>query len=36
MNKPEIIIIAALAESNRVIALQGKLPWTIPEDSPKV
>lgn len=33
MNKPEIIIIAALAESNRVIAQNGKLPWTIPEDS---
>lgn len=33
MNKPEIIIIAALAESNRVIANKGKLPWTIPTDS---
>jgi dihydrofolate reductase len=33
MNKPEIIIIAALAESNRVIAKNGSLPWTIPEDS---
>ena len=33
MNKPEIIIIAALAESNRVIAKDGKLPWKIPEDS---
>lgn len=31
--KPEIIIIAALAESNRVIAQNGKLPWEIPEDS---
>ena len=30
---PEIIIIAALAESNRAIAKDGKLPWTIPEDS---
>lgn len=33
MNKPEIIIIAALAESNRAIAKDGKLPWKIPEDS---
>lgn len=33
MNKPEIIIIAALAESNRVIAKNGELPWNIPEDS---
>ena len=33
MNQPEIIIIAAIAESNRVIAQNGKLPWTIPEDS---
>jgi dihydrofolate reductase len=33
MNKLEIIIIAALAESNRVIAQNGKLPWTIPENS---
>lgn len=33
MNHPEIIIIAALAESNRVIGKNGKLPWTIPEDS---
>jgi dihydrofolate reductase len=33
MNKPEIIIIAALAESNRAIAKNGKLPWKIPEDS---
>ncbi len=33
MNKPEIIIIAALAESNRVIAQKGELPWQIPEDS---
>lgn len=32
MNKPEIIIIAALAESNRAIAQNGKLPWNIPED----
>lgn len=33
MNKPEIIIIAALAESNRVIAKNGDLPWNIPTDS---
>ena len=33
MNKAEIIIIAALAESNRAIALNGELPWNIPEDS---
>ena len=33
MNKPEIIIIAALAEANRVIANHGNLPWNIPEDS---
>lgn len=33
MTKPEVIIIAALAESNRVIAQNGKLPWHIPEDS---
>jgi len=33
MKKPEIIIIAALAESNRAIAQNGKLPWRIPEDS---
>lgn len=32
MNRPEIIIIAALAESNRVIGKNGKLPWLIPED----
>ncbi len=33
MNKPEIIIISALAESNRVIGNNGKVPWRIPEDS---
>lgn len=33
MNKPEIIIIAALTEANRVIANHGNLPWNIPEDS---
>lgn len=29
---PEIVIIAALAESNGAIGHQGKLPWSIPED----
>jgi dihydrofolate reductase len=29
---PEVIVIAALAESNRVIGKSGKLPWSIPED----
>jgi dihydrofolate reductase len=29
---PEIIMIAALAASNRVIGNHGKLPWHIPED----
>jgi dihydrofolate reductase len=34
MNHPEVIIIAALAASNRVIGKNGKLPWSsIPEDS---
>ncbi len=33
MRSPEIIIIAALAESNRLIGNQGKVPWKIPEDS---
>ncbi len=33
MAQPEIIIIAALGRSNRVIGRQGKLPWSIPEDS---
>ncbi len=33
MSKPEIIIISALAESNRVIGKEGKVPWNIPEDS---
>lgn len=33
MNQPEIIVIAALAAANRVIAQNGKLPWNIPEDS---
>jgi dihydrofolate reductase len=31
--KPEIIIISALAQSNRVIGKNGKVPWLIPEDS---
>lgn len=29
---PEIVIIAALAESNGAIGHQGKLPWSLPED----
>jgi dihydrofolate reductase len=33
MNQPEVIIISALAERNRVIGKDGKLPWSIPEDS---
>jgi len=33
MKQPEVIIIAALAEANRAIAYNGKLPWNIPEDS---
>lgn len=33
MARPEIIIIAALGRSNRVIGKQGKLPWSIPEDT---
>jgi len=33
MARPEIIIIAALGRSNRVIGKRGKLPWSIPEDS---
>ena len=32
MAQPEIIIIAALGRSNRVIGNRGKLPWSIPED----
>lgn len=32
MNKPEIIIIAAVAEGNRVIGDGLKLPWHIPAD----
>ncbi|WP_242046688.1 dihydrofolate reductase [Cylindrospermum sp. FACHB-282] len=33
MNQPEIILIAALAASNRVMGKDGKLPWSIPADS---
>ncbi|MCS6815692.1 MAG: dihydrofolate reductase [Cyanobacteria bacterium] len=33
MKMPEIVIIAALAERNRVIGRHGKVPWHIPEDS---
>lgn len=33
MKKTEVIIIAAVAESNRVIGKNGKLPWRIPQDS---
>lgn len=33
MARPEIIIISALAETNRVIGRNGKLPWKLPEDS---
>ncbi len=32
LNRPEIVLIAALAESNRVIGIDDKLPWHIPED----
>ncbi len=32
MARPEIIIIAAIAEKNRVIGKDGKLPWYISED----
>ncbi|HHP7245962.1 MAG TPA: dihydrofolate reductase [Elainellaceae cyanobacterium] len=32
MSTPKIIIIAAIAEANRVIGDRGTLPWTIPED----
>lgn len=30
--RPELVIIAALAEKNRVIGREGDLPWHIPED----
>ena len=29
---PEIVIIAAIAERNRVIGVENKLPWYVPED----
>lgn len=32
MSKPLYILIAAMAEGNRVIGNQGKLPWNLPED----
>ncbi|MFQ5648585.1 MAG: dihydrofolate reductase [bacterium] len=32
MTKPELVIVAALAERNRVIGKEGKLPWHISED----
>lgn len=32
MDHPEIVIIAAIAEKNRVIGKDGKLPWHISED----
>lgn len=31
-HRPEIVLIAALAEKNRVIGKEGKLPWHISED----
>jgi dihydrofolate reductase len=32
MSRPEIVIIAAVAEKNRVIGKDGRLPWHISED----
>jgi len=31
-DRPEIVLIAAVAEGNRVIGRDGRLPWHIPED----
>lgn len=31
--QPELVLIAAIAEANRVIGQGGKVPWKIPEDS---
>lgn len=30
--RPEIVLIAALAQKNRVIGREGRLPWHLPED----
>lgn len=32
MNRSEVVIIAAIAKSNRVIGDRGLLPWSLPED----
>ena len=32
MKRPEVVLIAAIAEQNRVIGKDGKLPWYISED----
>ncbi|MFQ5771902.1 MAG: dihydrofolate reductase, partial [bacterium] len=32
MSRPEIVLIAAVAEKNRIIGKDGKLPWYISED----
>lgn len=32
LQRPTIILIAAMAEENRVIGNRGKLPWDLPED----